>query len=118
MAMENLELLACFDHDQFPGSRDAEEPAIHPYRRAEVIATHTFLVTDVAGRSVKARHDAAVAPEPGQFAGNNTGRHIRSGLFHLISQLGFAADGRVTGLDGNDEIPATAAAAGTENDIA
>ena len=86
-AVQDIELFARLDDVEFARGRDAEEPSIHPHRRAEKVSADAFLKTDFTRRRVEAREDAAVAPEPCEFAQRDTRGHVRRGFFHLIGEF-------------------------------
>src|SRR5438093_250327 len=76
ISVQNVEFVAPFHDCEFPGSRDAEQAALDPNRRTEVVPAHPFLVTDLAGGGIHARDNSTVAPEPGAIIDNQTRRHI------------------------------------------
>src|SRR5438094_785234 len=64
VAMQHAEFVTGLDNSHLAAGRDAEEAAIHPHRRAEIVAADTFLEKHVTSRRGQAGDDAAVAPEP------------------------------------------------------
>src|SRR5262245_17363969 len=115
--MQDVELVAGFQHHQFTRGRDAEEPSLHPHRRAEEIAAHAFLVTELARGSLQTTDDAAVAPKPDVLAHRDAGGDVGSGALKLVNLLRRPRGLDAAGPDGSDEIAAPATAAGTEDHI-
>src|SRR6266850_1042225 len=116
IAREQVELVAGFDHNDFACLGNANQPAIRPYRRSEVVASDPFLITNIAGPGIETSDYAGVAAKPRQLAHNDTGRDVRRGLFDLIRAFGFATDGGGR-LYSYDTVPASAAATRTEDQV-
>ena len=62
IAMKDVELVTRVEDNEFAGSGNAKQTAIHPHRRAKVISADAFLVADDAGRALQASQNPGVAP--------------------------------------------------------
>lgn len=106
-AVQDFEVLAGFQDDEFAGGGDCEQTAIDPNGRAEVVAADSFLVTDAAGRGIDHGEYARVAEKPRAIADGNTRRNIGGRLLYLVGEFrNIRIRRRRRRLDGGDEISA------------